>query len=219
MRIELYWPARLPISNFYPSSSIFTPSISNNTSTRVNYHHRVGSYKKHSPNHLPKRASRGIDKATALALARYGVPVVVNYEAYTKGADRTVHAIGNKDAIFVKADASTLPIIECFINTTINHFDKLDIIIPNAGSVPMNSLGHTTEQDFDAAFNLNVKGPISKDIGEKGICVTAVAPGPTGTATIEKGNSQELLRTITGFNPQARTGMPEDIADTITNLA
>ncbi len=38
-------------------------------------------------------------------------------------------------------------------------FGKIDILIPKAGMLPMKDLASTTEQDFEGAFRLNVKGP------------------------------------------------------------
>lgn len=45
------------------------------------------------------------------------------------------------------------------VKTTVDRFGKIDILIPNAGVMPMKDLEGTTEQDFDQTFSLNVKGP------------------------------------------------------------
>jgi len=214
-------------------------------------------------------ASKGIGKATALALATRGASVVVNYSSDSSAADAVVKAIGTKNAIAIKADVSTLSGVEQLVQASVKHFGKIDILIPNAGVLPMKDLEHTTEQDFDNTFKLNVKGPyflvqkavpympqnshiiflsttlttastvqppyllynstkgaieqmtrvLSKDLGKKGILVNAVAPGPTGTELFYKGKSEEMLKTIAGFNPQGRIGTPEEVADTLAYLA
>lgn len=60
---------------------------------------------------------------------------------------------------------------------------------------------------------------LSKDLARKGVSVNAVAPGPTGTDLFFKGKSEELLKTIAGFNPHNRIGTPEEIADVVAFLA
>lgn len=60
---------------------------------------------------------------------------------------------------------------------------------------------------------------ISKDLARKGICVNAVAPGPTGTELFYKGKPESVLKMIAGFNPQNRIGTPEEVAETIVYLS
>ncbi|GAD93500.1 hypothetical protein CHGG_02131 [Paecilomyces variotii No. 5] len=104
-------------------------------------------------------ASRGIGKAIALQLGSLGANVVVNYASSSSAAEEVVEKIGKDRAISVKADTSKISEIEKLVATTIQKFGKVDILIPNAGSMPMRDLAHTTEEDFDGAIALNVKGP------------------------------------------------------------
>lgn len=60
---------------------------------------------------------------------------------------------------------------------------------------------------------------LSKDLARKGITVNTVAPGPTSTELFLKGKSEQLLKTIAGFNPQNRIGQPEEIADVVAFLS
>lgn len=60
---------------------------------------------------------------------------------------------------------------------------------------------------------------LSKDLARKGIMVNTVAPGPTSTELFLKGKSEQLLKTIAGFNPQNRIGQPEEIADVVGFLS
>ncbi|KAF2822631.1 NAD(P)-binding protein [Ophiobolus disseminans] len=60
---------------------------------------------------------------------------------------------------------------------------------------------------------------LAKDLGQKGINVNAVAPGPTGTDLFFKGKSQQLIDTISSWNPFKRLGQPEEIARSIAFLA
>jgi 3-oxoacyl-[acyl-carrier protein] reductase len=56
---------------------------------------------------------------------------------------------------------------------------------------------------------------LAKDLGRKGIVVNAIAPGPTATALFLNGKSEELIKTMAGWNPFNRLGTPEDIARTV----
>lgn len=60
---------------------------------------------------------------------------------------------------------------------------------------------------------------VSKDLARKGICVNAVAPGPTGTELFYKDKPESVLKAIASFNPQNRIGTPEEVADAIIFLS
>lgn len=60
---------------------------------------------------------------------------------------------------------------------------------------------------------------LAKELGEKGINVNAVAPGPTGTDLFFKGKSEELIEMIASKSPFKRLGTPEEIAGAIAFLA
>ena len=103
--------------------------------------------------------SKGIGKSTALAYASAGATVVVNYGSDSKAADELVSTIGSHKASAIKADVSTVAGSESLVTKTVEKFGKIDVLILNAGVLPMKDLEHTTEQDFDSTFALNVKGP------------------------------------------------------------
>lgn len=103
--------------------------------------------------------SKGIGAATCLALAKAGASVVLNYSSDVAPANEIVEKIGKERALAVKGDASSLAFIDDLIKQTVNKFGKIDIVIPNAGVLPMVNLEMTTEETFDKTFALNVKGP------------------------------------------------------------
>lgn len=59
---------------------------------------------------------------------------------------------------------------------------------------------------------------MAKDVARKGICVNAIAPGPTGTDLFYKGKSEELINMIAGMSPFKTLGQPEELADAIALL-
>ena len=60
---------------------------------------------------------------------------------------------------------------------------------------------------------------MSKNLVGKGICVNAVAPGPTGTELYYRGKTEQMLETIAKLSPAGRIGTPEEIAEAIVWLS
>ena len=103
--------------------------------------------------------SKGIGKATALRLAKDGANVVINYANDANAADEVVKEIGNDRCLAIKADAGSIAGVETLVIETLDRFGKIDVLIPNAGVLPVMDLEHTTENMFDRAIAVNVKGP------------------------------------------------------------
>ncbi|KAI1471133.1 NAD(P)-binding protein [Daldinia caldariorum] len=107
-------------------------------------------------------ASKGIGKASAIALARLGATVVINYSSDDQAAQDTlaeVQKLGAGEARLAKADASSVAGVQSLVKETVDTYSKIDILVSNAGVLPMKDLEHTTEADFDRTFAINVKGP------------------------------------------------------------
>ncbi|KKA24447.1 Oxidoreductase, short-chain dehydrogenase/reductase family [Rasamsonia emersonii CBS 393.64] len=104
-------------------------------------------------------ASKGIGKAAAQRLAADGASVVVNYLTDAASASALVEQIGPDRALAVQADVSKVDEIRRLVEATVARFGRIDVVIANAGVLPVKDLDSTTEADFDAAFALNVKGP------------------------------------------------------------
>jgi NAD(P)-dependent dehydrogenase (short-subunit alcohol dehydrogenase family) len=106
-------------------------------------------------------ASRGIGRATALALAKAGARIIVHYGNSAKQADSLVAEIretgGQADA--VKADLSASNGAHKLADEVGKLVSKLDILVANAGiSVPA-SIEAQTVEDFDRMFAVNVRAP------------------------------------------------------------
>jgi methylmalonyl-CoA mutase cobalamin-binding subunit len=136
--------------------SIFTSSLST----------QLSNFKMSSPKPLTGKvalvtgASRGIGKAIALKLASDGAKVVVNYAGNAAAAEEVVKQIGSEQAVAIKANAGSVSEITTLIDTIVQKFGKLDILVACAGIMPLNELEKVTEEEFDSIFNLNVKGPM-----------------------------------------------------------
>jgi 3-oxoacyl-[acyl-carrier protein] reductase len=104
-------------------------------------------------------ASRGIGQAIALALAKDGASVVINFSNDATPANELVNEIGKDRAIAVKADVSQLKDVKRLVKETVDKWGKIDFLINCAGVLPMSDLKSTTEETYDKTFAINVKGP------------------------------------------------------------
>jgi len=114
-------------------------------------------------------ASRGIGRATALALASSGVKVVVNYAQSQPAATAVVQAIEAQGgtAIALKADVSQVKEVEQLIEQTLEQWGRIDILVNNAGITRDNLLLRMKLEDWQAVMDLNLTGVF--------LCTKAVA--------------------------------------------
>lgn len=104
-------------------------------------------------------SSRGLGKKTAIALAKQGANVVVNYNSNESEALSTVNEIlsDGGNAIAIKADVSKSEDVNNLFEKTIEHFGKIDIVVNNAGIMVTKFLKDFSEEEFDKQFSINVK--------------------------------------------------------------
>jgi 3-oxoacyl-[acyl-carrier protein] reductase len=105
-------------------------------------------------------ASRSIGRAIALALARRGCAVTVNYSKSRDEADEVVKSIKemNGKAIAVQCDVSKREKVEAMFKATIDAFGKIDILVNNAGVAFRGTLLDTTDEVWDKQMAVNLKG-------------------------------------------------------------
>jgi 3-oxoacyl-[acyl-carrier protein] reductase len=107
-------------------------------------------------------ASRGIGRASALALAKAGAQVLVHYGSGAKEAEAVVAEIrkggGRADAIAADLAAADGP-HKLAKRTREIIGDRLDILIANAGVSKAATIEDTTVEDFDRIFAVNVRAP------------------------------------------------------------
>ncbi len=59
----------------------------------------------------------------------------------------------------------------------------------------------------------------AKELGQRGITVNAIAPGPVDTDLFRHSNNAESIAMLTRMTPLGRIGRPDDIVDTVSLLA
>jgi NAD(P)-dependent dehydrogenase (short-subunit alcohol dehydrogenase family) len=107
-------------------------------------------------------ASRGMGRASALALAAAGAQVLVHYGRGAKEADGVVAEIrkagGRADAIAADLAAPDGPHkLAKLVRDVVG--DRLDILVANAGVSKAATIEETTVEDFDRLFAVNVRAP------------------------------------------------------------
>jgi 3-oxoacyl-[acyl-carrier protein] reductase len=107
-------------------------------------------------------ASRGIGRASALALAKAGAQVLVHYSSGKKEAEAVVAEIvaagGRADAVGANLRAANGPhALAARVRAIIG--GRLDILVANAGVARPATIEETTVDDFDDMFAVNVRAP------------------------------------------------------------
>ena len=107
-------------------------------------------------------ASRGIGRASALALAKAGAQVVVHYGQSAAEAEAVVKEIqaagGRADAVAADLSASNGPHkLAAAVRRIVG--DRLDVLVANAGISKASKIEDYTVEDFDRLFAVNVRAP------------------------------------------------------------
>ena len=101
----------------------------------------------------------GIGEAIVLAAAAEGANVVIDYVAHpdeTTALIAKVEAAGGH-AVGVQADVSQAADLHKMVQTAVDSYGRLDVLINNAGIETRTSLLDTTEADFDKVMAINMK--------------------------------------------------------------
>jgi glucose 1-dehydrogenase len=154
----------------------------------------------------------GIGLSIILALAKQGANIVIDYVAHpeaTEALAQQICALGDQ-AIGVKADVSKIDELKLLINTAVEKFGRVDIMVNNAGVETRTSILDTTEEQYEKVLAINLKSAffgiqlaaqqmIKQGGGGRIINITSVHedwPMPGNTAyCVSKGGMRMLTRT------------------------
>ena len=105
-------------------------------------------------------AQQGIGAATALAAAKAGTSVVVNYLDDEEAAAAVVASArsAGADAVAVQADISQPAGVERLMAAA-DGLGGIDILVNNAAIFPRTAFLEMTEADWDGVLTVNLKGP------------------------------------------------------------
>ena len=106
--------------------------------------------------------SRGLGRAIAVAFARQGADVAINYRGNAEAAEAVAAEIGamGRRAHVVQGDTSAgREACEAMVAATLEAFGKVDILVNNAGITRDNLLMRMDADEWDAVIGTNLSGP------------------------------------------------------------
>ena len=109
--------------------------------------------------------SRGLGRSTVEALARRGVSSIITYNARGDAAEEVVAAVERAGvrAVALRLDTSDTGAFATFADDVRRALagwgaERFDFLVNNAGTSHAGAIGDVTEEDFDAAYRVHVKG-------------------------------------------------------------
>jgi NAD(P)-dependent dehydrogenase (short-subunit alcohol dehydrogenase family) len=214
----------------------------------------------------------GMGRAAAIAYAREGADVAINYYPTEEPDAREVIDLIKREgrkAIAIPGDLRDAEFCRKLVNNAAKFLDGLDILVLNAARQQTHAsildisdeqfdwtiktniyapfwmikaalaylkpgsaiIGTTSEQAYDPspdlydyaqtkAATMNYVKSLAKQLGEKGIRVNGVAPGPIWTPLqVSGGATMDKLKEFGGDTPLKRPGQPAELAGLYVRLA
>ena len=117
-------------------------------------------------------SSRGIGKATILEFASKGYNVIINYkkeDSNAKSLKEEIEKNYDVDVLTIKADVSNEEDVKNMVNVIIEKFQKIDVLVNNAGIAIDKDFEERTVEDWKLTLNTNLIGPfiVSKYVGKE----------------------------------------------------
>lgn len=105
-------------------------------------------------------ASRGIGRGIALAMAREGATVVVNYNGSKERAEEVVAEIENAGgkAVAKQCNVSDFSQAKEFFAEVVKEYGRIDILVNNAGITRDNLIMKMSEEEFQDVIDTNLGG-------------------------------------------------------------
>jgi 3-oxoacyl-[acyl-carrier protein] reductase len=105
-------------------------------------------------------SSRGIGRVVANRLARDGFSVVVNYAGNADMAEEAVAEIkaSGGQAIALQGDVSSNEDVERLFKSTLEAFDRVDVVVNSAGIMPLLPIAEGNLEVFDRVIATNLRG-------------------------------------------------------------
>ncbi|MFH0964610.1 MAG: 3-oxoacyl-ACP reductase family protein [Planctomycetota bacterium] len=105
-------------------------------------------------------SSSGIGAGIAKVLAREGADVVVHYRTNLAGARKTAREVRGygRRALVVQADVRLAEEVNRLFNSVLGRFDRIDLLVNNAGMTTRRPFLESDEALFDAVMDTDVRG-------------------------------------------------------------
>lgn len=104
-------------------------------------------------------SSRGIGREIAVAMAREGADIVINY---SRSKDAAVAAVAEieklgRRALPVQASVTERSQVERLVASGVDEFGRLDVLVNNAGGFPIKPFAAVTDEEWDEVMALDLK--------------------------------------------------------------
>jgi len=105
-------------------------------------------------------ASRGIGHAIARRLAADGFATVVNYAGNVAKAEEVVNEItaAGGHALAVQGNVASEQDVKRLFETTLKEFGQIDVVVNNAGIMPLSPIAKGDVENFDKVIATNLRG-------------------------------------------------------------
>ncbi|MSQ69645.1 MAG: SDR family oxidoreductase [Gammaproteobacteria bacterium] len=104
-------------------------------------------------------SSRGLGRATAVAMAKAGARVVVNgTDPQALAASVALVREAGGEVASVLGSVADASVCAALIQTCVTHYGGIDVLVNNAGQVRDRTLFKMSEEDFDAVIAVHLRG-------------------------------------------------------------
>jgi len=144
-------------------------------------------------------SGRGIGRAVALKLASEGAKIVIN-DLDEGPANEVVTEINEAggEAVACVGSVTADDFAERFINTGIDTFGGIDVIVNNAGYTMDSLIGKMSDESFDALYQVHLKAPFQ--------ILRAASGYLAASAKQEAEEGREVFRKVVNISSVAGTG-------------
>lgn len=104
-------------------------------------------------------SARGIGRSIAMKFAKEGAKVIINYRSNDEEANVITEIISSyTDCMCIKADVSKEHEVKGMIDTIVDRYGRIDIVVNNAGIAIDNDFQDHNVKDWQATLNTNLIG-------------------------------------------------------------
>ena len=101
--------------------------------------------------------SRGIGEGIVRRFVAEGASVVFTYRSSDEKARTIVNELGEEKVLAIKSDASKMEDADVLVKSTIEKFERIDILINNAGITKDTLMLRMSEEHWDNVMDVNLK--------------------------------------------------------------
>lgn len=103
-------------------------------------------------------ASSGIGEATAIRLAKEGHKIVLAARREEKLKNLKNKIANTDNVLIIKTDVTIRKDVETLIKSTMDKFGRVDVLVNNAGIMPLSYIEEGRVEDWDKMIDVNLKG-------------------------------------------------------------